>query len=169
MKRKIQFILGVILTSILIVGVLFVLSSVLKPEKEIPDDITRKINFKPFVVAQNSTVSQDNKTIKYDSSQNGISFVVNDSRFGKFTVSQQSSPIEFIDIPDYFIKLVDKLNRYSAFENKLGTVYLTRPNDQKFGQTAVMNASGVLMFIRSEKDLSNDQWNQFFSNFKIME
>jgi hypothetical protein len=106
-------------------------------------------------------------TYKYDASQKGLSYIAAGSDFGRLTISQQPTPQSFIDIPNLYDKLVDNLNRYGVFQNPLGTVYLTRPDGQKSGQTAVLNSNGVLMFVRSEKNLDDGQWRSIFNQISL--
>lgn len=168
MELRLKFIIAVIMTSGLITGAIIGTVYLVQRQGILPQNIQRQLDFKPFVVSSNSTVLHVNKSsYKYDASQQVLSFTVSSGDYGLLTVSEQTTPQTFIDISDYYTKLLDTLNRYSVFDDSLGAVYLIQPKDQKTGQTAVLNASGVLMFVRSNKDLSDDQWRQVFNQFVL--
>ncbi len=133
----------------------------------IPQSIQTQLNFTPFVVNKQSTLKVSSSSYKFDQELDGLSFIANSQSTGRLTISEQATPQEFIDVPDVYSKLVDGMNRYSVFQNQLGTVYLTRPGDQAAGQTAVTNADGVLLFIRSTRDLSDDQWRRIVDDLEL--
>lgn len=159
---------SVILISLVLAIVTAGLFLILKPNQPIPQPIQKQLDFIPYI-AKGQDITPDKNSYKYDSSQKGLSFTVSSAQYGKLTFSEQSTPQQFIDIPDLYTKLVDKLNRYSVFNNQLGTVYLTKPSDQKNGQTAVLNSSGVLLFARSEKDLTDSQWRKIFETVRLQQ
>lgn len=168
MEQRLKFVIAVILTSGLVTGAVVGTIYLVQRQGILPQNIQRQLDFKPFVVSSNSTSLHVNKSsYKYDPSQQGLSFTISADSYGLLTVSEQTTPQAFIDIPDYYTKLLDTLNRYSVFDDSLGTVYLIHPKDQKTGQTAVLNASGVLMFVRSTKDLSDEQWRQIFNQLVL--
>ncbi|HET7673809.1 MAG TPA: hypothetical protein VFK11_04855 [Candidatus Saccharimonadales bacterium] len=166
MVRNRKFAVGLIFIIFLAVGLGLGIYMALKPRSPIPGNIHKQLTFQPYIV-KDSSLKVEDKTYKYDAPQKTFSYVVSGAGFGKLTISQQATPQSFIDIPDLYEKLVDSLNRYGAFQNQFGTVYLTKPDGQKSGQTAVVNSSGVLMFIRSEKDLSDDQWRSIFTRISL--
>lgn len=159
--------------ALMVFGVMFLATDaaigiyLLKPKPPIPKTIQSQLDFTPYLVKPGAAITVDKGTYKYDPSQKGLSFVATGKDFGKLTISEQPTPQQFIDIPEVYSKLVDKLNRYSVFDNDMGTVYLTRPDDQHTGQTAVINSKGVLMFVRSAKNLSDDQWRKLFGSFAL--
>jgi hypothetical protein len=159
--------------ALIIFGVMFLAADavigiyLLKPKPPIPKNIQSQLDFTPYLIQPDTGVTIDKGSYKYDLSQKGLSFIATGKDFGKLTVSEQATPQQFIDIPEVYSKLVDKLNRYGAFDNDMGTVYLTRPDDQRTGQTAVINSKGVLMFVRSSKNLSDDQWRKLFGSFVL--
>ena len=167
MRRKLLFAVSVLLTSTVLVGAGWAVHMALKPKSAVPADIRKQLDFTPYTVKPESTLKADGKSYKYDASQKGFSFVASGGGTGRLTVSEQATPQSFIDIPDLYTKLVDNLNRYGAFNNQMGTVYLTRPKDQPRGQTAVINSNGVLMFVRSAGDLRDDQWRKLFQSFSL--
>ena len=167
MAQRMKFLWTIIAGTIVIASGALATVYVIGRQSGVPGDIQNRLDFKPFVLTAGAVVAVDASTYKYDSSQKLLSFVANSNNLGKLTFSEQTTPPQFIDIQDYYPKLVDTLNRYSAFDNQFGTVYLTRPKGQQAGQTAIMNASGVLMFVRSEKDLSDEQWRRVFNALQL--
>ena len=141
-------------------------SYLLRNHSPIPSSIQSQLSFTPFVAGKEGDVIGTD-SYKFDAKNDLLSYVIHLESGTFLTVSEQSTPQQFIDIPDGYVKLTDGLNRYGVFVNPLGTVYLTRPKGQSAGQTAVLNASGVLMFVRSSKDLTDDQWRRVFNQFSL--
>jgi hypothetical protein len=85
------------------------------------------------------------------------------------TFAEQSTPQNFVDIPQAYDKLIESLNSYSSFDSFYGKVDLTHPKELKGQQSAAMNSKGTLMFIHpTNGDLSTDQWKQLFNNLSIV-
>jgi hypothetical protein len=84
------------------------------------------------------------------------------------TISEQSSPPQFSEVPDSYAKLLQSLNQYAVYESANGTFYLTKPTELKGGQAAVMNAKGVLLFAKPTQDLSDKQWKQLFNDLSLV-
>lgn len=81
--------------------------------------------------------------------------------------TEQAVPDSFNDIPQLYDKLIEKLRGYATFDSVNGTVSLTRPEEFKSGQTAVMKAKGAMVFIRPDKDLSTDDWRRLINNLSF--
>jgi hypothetical protein len=139
----------------------------LTPDPPIPVDIRNKLKYEPYLLNADKGLVINKGSYKYDQNKETLSYVVHSDTYGELTISEQPTPQQFIDIPDVYNKVIDGLNRYSVFQNQLGTVYLTRPDGQKSGQTAVLNSSGVLMFVRSEKNLDDGQWRSIFNQVSL--
>lgn len=167
MKKKLLLIVLVLLSSLALTAGTYYLLEARKSRTDIPENIQKQLTIIPFIPSRDSALKVDRTTYKYDPNQKGLSFIIAGGEYGELTVSEQPTPQEFIDIPDFYPKLVDNFKRYASFESQYGTVYLTRPNGQLKGQTAVMNGRGVLLFIRSQKDLAEDQWRQLFNIIEI--
>jgi len=133
----------------------------------LPSGIEKQLQFTPFVVTPNSDINVAGGSYSYDPTNQVLRYTVSSNKTGKLTVSEQTTPPQFIDIEDYSSKLIDSLNRYSAFDNEFGTVYLTRPKTIQSGQIAILNADGVLLFVQSYKDLSDAQWRQVFQHLRL--
>lgn len=82
--------------------------------------------------------------------------------------TEQAVPDSFNDVPQVYDKLIEKLRGYSSFDSVNGTVSLTRPEELKGGQTAVMKSKGTLVFIKPEKDLSTDDWRRLVNNLQFV-
>ncbi len=133
----------------------------------VPEAIVRQLKFSPFVfeepIVQGGPAMSD---FKYDSEAQVYSYIVRPTNSQTITVSQQSSPPSFSEIPEQYTKLLDGLNRYSTIETVNGTVYLTRPKQSQ--QVAVMNERGVLMFARLNKgSLTNEDWKSLIERLNI--
>lgn len=102
-------------------------------------------------------------TVKYDAESKLLSYVItSESQQLRLIVSEQPSPEMFADIPETYQKFVEKLLPVVTFENKVGKVTITQPNELKGEQSAVLNAQGTLMFVRSKK-LPEDQWRRIMA------
>lgn len=134
----------------------------------IPSNVRKQLTFTPFIAASTDAFAVDQVShYTYDTSNQTLRFTLQSKATGTLTVSEQPTPPQFIDIDSYYTKLVDTLNRYSAFDSQFGTVYLTKPSTLPNGQMAIMNADGVLVFVRSEKDLNDDTWRQIFTTLNL--
>jgi hypothetical protein len=112
----------------------------------------------------------DHSSWKYDSSIKLLTYLVTYKNTGaKLTVSEQSSPPEFSEVPGTLDKLTGKLNTYTDFDSIQGHAYLTHPSELKGGQSAVMNAKGTLMFTKPDKSLPEDTWRQFFNSLQVVQ
>lgn len=132
----------------------------------VPQAISDKLNFRvilPVSSQQDSTI--DKTSFKYDDSKKVLSFIGH-SDGTKISISEQTYPEILI-----YDKLVGTLNQYAEIQTKIGRVALTRPKSLNGAQTAVLSTyngtSGVLLFAKPDKDLTNDQWTQFFNNLTV--
>jgi hypothetical protein len=136
-------------------------------QQPIPSNIKKQVDFLVFLPQGDESFRTDRKSFKYDANLKVMSVVI--SSFGiKNTISEQASPDAFNDIPGYYDKLTEKLNSYANFGTDLGTVYLTRPDELKGKQSAIMSTKGTLMFASPGKDLTNDQWRRFFNSLSVI-
>lgn len=135
----------------------------------IPNDIKKQVTSTVFWPEKNSPVVGDKSTIKYDSENKLLSYVVRTSDGTKIVVSEQPAPDAFADFPQTYVKFAEDLRQYSSFENSNGKVYLTHPKELKGGQTAIMYAKGTLMLLRPDKDISDDTWKQIFNNLDVIQ
>ena len=104
------------------------------------------------------------KTNTHDASyQNGVLRFAAQQAQGRVIFTEQSTPPIFSEVPQYLPSLLAKMNQYASFSSSSGTVYLTKPNELRGGQTAVIENGGTLLFIRPAQELSEKQWQQLCS------
>jgi len=132
----------------------------------IPHAIKKQLSVVTLIPKGNQFIV-DKTSFKYEPSAKALTFVV--SSFGvKNIISEQVTPDSINDIPQYLDKLTESLNAYTSFDSVVGKVYLTRPKELSGEQSAVMNTKGVLLFAHPVKDLTDDQWRQFFNSLEII-
>jgi hypothetical protein len=164
LKNKI-YILATVAILILLVTVVAA-GIALAPKPVLPKSITKQTTFTVFVPTT-SEIMVDTASTKYDAKLKLLSYnaTVNGIHI---VLSMQPTPESFADIPQFYDKVVAKMNEYSKFESINGTVHLTRPIDLGGKQTAVVDTKGTLIFVKPESDLTDDQWRQFFKNIDVL-
>jgi multidrug efflux pump subunit AcrB len=156
----------VIVVVLILVAGATVLAKQLAPERLVPSSIQKRITSTIFL-PNSPNVTAKKETVKYDSKTKLLSYQA--AAFGITTViSEQPTPDTFTDIPQVYDKVLESWKQYEKFDTASGTVYLTRPGDQGGKEVGVMNSKGTLMFVKPEKDLSDDQWRQFFKSLKAL-
>ena len=138
----------------------------LKPNSPIPKDISSQLKFSPFLASGDAKVLGAVSDVSYSASSEVLAYNLNYDGV-KMVVSQQPTPESFTDVPQVYDELLKKLNSQESFEVSIGKVSITLPTELKGGQTAVMNSKGVLMFVKPDKNLTRDQWRDFFSKLKL--
>jgi len=163
LKTGVVLILGVAIGVGVVLGWLHFKSS----SSPIPKNIKKQLSFIVLYPAPDPNTKVNKATFKYDS-QNGVfSFVVLTYGISN-TITEQSTPDPFNDIPNYYQTFVTKLRSYSTFDTDIGKVDLTRPDSLNGGQAAVMNSKGVLLFAHPTKDLTKEQWQHFFNSLETI-
>lgn len=148
------------------IGLLVIIVMLLGPKPPVPAEIKRAVT-STLLVPKARDVVVNRESMKYDSQLNLLTYSA--IAYGvKTVVSQQPTPESFIDIPQVYDKVVASMNEYKKFDSDSGTVHLTRPKDLGGKQAAVMNTKGTLMFVKPERDLSEDQWRKLFNNLEII-
>lgn len=126
--------------------------------------IAAQLSFSPFVVTKESgatVVSQ-----KYDPGSQVYFFIMQTADGKKYTVSEQSTPVNFSELPELYTKLLDGLHKYDTVETVNGTVSLVHPSDGE--SEAVLNEKGVLMFVRADSPgVSKVVWKRVIESFDI--
>ncbi len=146
---------------------LIVLSSiisffVLRTINPLPKNIVKEIAF-VYVLPANWSIKQD--SVRYKDAV--LSFRATDPEStNEMSITQQSTPEVFTDVPQYYPTLLDRLNRYKTFESANGVVYLTKPTELKGAQQAVMNSKGTLMFAHPVRNMTDDEWQRFFNSLE---
>lgn len=134
----------------------------------LPPEISRQITYGVYY-PQGDVVSVDRSSIAFQADADLLTYKVALPEGGTLTVNQQPTPESFVDIPQAYDKLVTTLMPYASFDSLHGKVALTRPKELQGDQSAVMNAKGTLMFVRSSDQLSEDQWRRIFNSFEIIQ
>jgi hypothetical protein len=158
-------IVGVVVLSIgfAVVGYL-----ALWPRGPIPKEIMQQIDYGVYF-PDLGKYKIDESSIKYDSVNKGISYEVRTTQPGNvLTVSQQTVPETFIDIPQYYEKVVEQMGSYSTLETTIGKVSLTKKPVPGSKQIAVMREKGTLVFIQADKDQTNDDWRKFLNTLQLL-
>jgi len=139
----------------------------LRPRPPLPDAIYSRLNFPLLAPASGSAYKIQQSTAKYNAPSRVVLFhVANGNQ--NMLVTEQATPDPFNDIPNYYQTLVNDLRDYADISTASGTVSLTRPVELKGQQTAVSNNKGVLIFVRPNHDLSEDQWRAFFNDLAMV-
>ena len=164
-----QLILGVLLVIAIAAGGSIAVVSYLQSRKSgiIPSSIQQHIAFQVYAPSTTSTWAIDTNSISYNSTQGVLSLVVSSST-NTFALEEQQTPSIFTNVAQYYPTLLSKLNVYGNFQTGLGTVELTKPTELHGGQTAVLNSAGTLLFVRPKSNLTNGQWNKFFSSIVVI-
>ncbi len=147
-------------------SIIILLLVVFRPHSPIPDSIAKQLNFSVFYPDMGEEFKADPATINYDGSSKVLLFHVKSAK-NDITLTQQATPDPINDIPEYYPKLMEKLNNYKDFDSVNGKVSLTRPIELKGGQSAVFNIKGTLMFAHPEHDMSDDEWRRFFNGLVL--
>lgn len=164
MTRRLRVIIGVVVS----VGIVLIVGLWLFPDKPpIPGPIKAKLT-STLLVPRGGDYQVKRESAKYDPKLKVLTYEVAINGVGSAVVSEQPTPDSFIDIPQVYDKVVANMNEYGTFDSDIGTVHLTRPKDLGGKQAAVMNAKGTLMFVKPERDLSDDQWRKLFNGLEVV-
>lgn len=149
-----------------VIGLIIISVLLIAPKNPLPGAIRKQVNYVILAPVSGATVV-DRESTKFDTKLKLLSFnaTLNDI---KMVISQQPTPDSFSDIPQVYDKVVANMNEYSKFDVIVGTVHLTRPKDLGGKQAAVINTKGTLMFVKPDKDLTDDQWRLFFKNIDTL-
>lgn len=152
----------ILLAAIAIIGIRTLTASV------IPDKIKQQLSF-VVLYPSGGGFTIDKGSWKYDNSLGLLSYLVTDKNDNaKLTISEQSSPPEFSEVPASLDTLTNKLNAYIDFDSLQGHAYLTHPAELKGGQSALMNTKGTLMFAKPNKSLNEASWRRFFNELEFI-
>jgi hypothetical protein len=160
LRRKVFAVTAILI--VLVAGV--AIYQRVRPQPLIPNDIAKKVAFRISVPA--SPYKLDRSSVTYDTKQGVLSFKVKSVDNTIYTVSEQATPDVFSASNQVYPALLQKLHEYSEVQTSRGTVALTLPQELNGAQSAVINNSGVLMFARPSKKLTNSEWVQFMNQFE---
>jgi hypothetical protein len=162
---KWRYIGGLVGLACLLAAVLMIVHVALRPKTIVPNTISSQLTITLFV-PQVHDIAAARATVKYDSSLQLLTFIV-PMDGTMLTVSEQPTPDSFVDVPAVYTKTIESMEGYETFDSAQGTVDLTRPTNNDNKQVAVMNTKGTLLFIKANRDLTTDQWKQFFHTLTI--
>ncbi len=154
------------LTLLLIVGGILIFS-LTNNKNPLPRDIKNQISYKAvYPTAKTGTVKSG---YQYQANQKTLSFTVK-SPNTKLVFTEQPAPQALGSGNQIYYQALG-LHPYAQFQSKLGPVALVKyyqsGNLAPFGQSAVLVAHGTLIFIHSEKNLTNDQWKDLINSLNI--
>lgn len=136
-----------------------------KKDPIVPLTISSQLTFPVLAPSDGTLYSLSD--FEYDANEKLLSFTVTGPE-ATFLITEQPTPDNFTDIPEYFDKLVESLLEYKRFETEIGRVSLTKPKEFNGQQAGVINTKGTLMFARPDKELSDDAWRSFYSKVQII-
>jgi hypothetical protein len=65
-----------------------------------------------------------------------------------------------------FKEFVDSMKQYGEFTSSLGKVFLTKPAAEGGKQTAVLKTDQILVFIRADDDITDEQWRRVVESLR---
>lgn len=133
----------------------------------LPGDIQKQVSFAVLLPAGDWQVPTDSYRFINDSSV--LQFTANNTSLNRtLSFSQQPTPSQFDDIPQYFPALLTKLNAYDTVSTVQGPLRLTRPTELQGRTQAVLNANGTLVFASPNQALTVQQWRQLFNDMQLL-
>ena len=155
--------------SLALIGVLGIVArNSLASDDTLPPAIAQQVTHPVFMPGDDTTATVERPSINFQADADLLSYTATLMSGAKIFVNQQPTPESFIDIPQAYDKLLGSLQPYANFESLNGKVTLTKPKELQGEQSAVMNTKGTLMFIRSDTEISQDDWRKLFNNLKII-
>jgi hypothetical protein len=164
MKRTFLIVGGCLFTVIVVVVTLVV---VWFRTPIVPSTIAKQSDFALFYPKGDPSMIINRSTMKYDKSIGQFSFVAS---FGsdKLIFGEQATPEDFYASQNYYDNLLTKMGKYYTFQDTQGTVDLTK--DPSVGKNVgVINTKGTLVFVDSDKQLSNNDWREVFNSLVYQE
>lgn len=148
--------------------VIFAVVLLARPRFPLSEEIQKQLTFSLLYPDGSSGHKIAADTATYDGRTKVLIFHAKKGEID-MTISEQATPEQFNDIPEYYPKLVEKLHAYTTFDSLHGKVSLTQPEELKGEQSAVFNGKGTLMFVHPSRNLSVDEWRDFFNTLAIAE
>lgn len=157
-ERYVRIAAGAAVVLILAVGLAAGLKKYQSARTIVPANIKAQLSFGIFWPGTDAVLRGDKTTIKYDPTEKLFSYVARTAAGDQIIVSEQQTPESFVDVPTSFTKLTSTMQEYKSIDTSNGKVSLTRPVSLKGRQAAVMNARGVLVFLKPAKDIKDEDW-----------
>ncbi len=163
--KKLLFLIPV---AIVAAGILVIALHKSNTESGIPKAVLKKTVFTVFSTDPADNDWQlDKKAVVFDEKQ-GVLRLHFSSADNRIVMNEQATPDPFNDIPNYYSILLNKLHAYKEVQTNIGSVALTHPEELKGAQSAVINVKGTLIFAQPDKEMSENQWQNFFNNLIIV-
>ncbi len=157
-----------LLVIIVSLGLILVVALIVFPSKPpIPGSIKKQVT-SAILIPKQSNTNDIRNTAKYDATNKLLTFRSDIKDAGtNVTVTEQPTPDQFVDIPQFEAKFFEQAGEYKTFETTIGTVHLLKP--KSVVQAAAMNTKGTLIFVKPDKELTEDQWRQFFKSVAVLQ
>lgn len=139
----------------------------LRDDPEIPKDVLSKVNFLIYIPDSKASWQIGTHKPSFDEDSGTLTL---EAKSGStvVTLNEQTLPDALKDIPEQYLRILATLHEYSEIKTNLGTITLTKPEELKGGQTAVGNLNGTLLFAKPNRDLSDQEWLDFFKSMKVI-
>jgi hypothetical protein len=137
----------------------------------IPPDIRQKVTFVIFNPSQIEKIPEwtiDKTKTAYNAENGVLTMVVNKDDI-TVIFNQQLEPEAFKDVPTQYARMLNSLNQYREISTNIGAVTLTHPKELNGGQTAVADKRETLIFAQPNRDLSDDEWKDFFNSLVVLQ
>jgi hypothetical protein len=123
------------------------------------------IAFKPLVPADKAKQTGQSLGYNYDAEKQLLGFT--DKYEGaSLTISQQPLPDAFKTDSNSLNKAAQSINAKEVVDTGKGIVYIST-NKNGVEQIIVFNTKDLLVFVRSDKKLSKDQWGTYVDQLKL--
>lgn len=132
-----------------------------------PAQLRTKAQFTIFYPVHNTVMKVDDKSFKYDPNGKLLSYTAYTGNKNKLIVTEQPAPDSLLHGQKGFEALARSFGEYSEIKTTNGAVALTHPAQFNGGQFAIMRAKGVLLAVRPDKPLTDQQWQQLFNSFQV--
>jgi hypothetical protein len=162
MPRRLKILLFIAAAGVLIGAALYLF----RPSSPFSNDIKRQVSFVILYPGSSQNYKVDKSTIKFSPATKLLSFQATGPS-QTLSVTEQPEPDQINDIPGYLPKLTQLLNTYTTFGSDNGTAYLTHPTELRGQQSALFIGKGTMIFAHPSKNMSDDQWRQFFNSFDV--
>ena len=129
-----------------------------------------KAEFNPLVPLENLTDAngaQSKPEFKYDKEKKVLGYVAGYNG-ANLTISQQQLPKELKSDPAKLMATADSIKADKRVDTQKGTAYIATDEKTK-AQTAVFATDDVLVFVRSNKSLDDDEWQMYINQLNPAE
>lgn len=170
---KKQIIIAISAVILLLLIAISVLLYINRPDNVLglPYNSFKKITFTIFYPDQGSSDQNiwkiDESKTSYDASSGVLSLTINNSGI-TIVMTQQATPAAFKDVQQQYPRMLNALQQYNEINTNFGAVTLTRPKELNGTQTAVSNQRDTLLFAKPNKDLTAEEWTDFFNSLIIL-